>query len=284
MKLLRYGAPGREKPGLLDSDGNVRDLSKVIVQLDDAMLAPRNLARLSRIKPESLPIVKSKPRFGVPYAGITKFVAVGLNYSDHAAESNMPIPKEPILFMKATTCLTGPNDDIIQPKGSTKLDWEVELGIVIGTKAQYVSESKALDYVAGYCVVNDVSERDFQLERGSQWDRGKGCDTFGPVGPYLVTTDEITDPQTLDMWLDVNGEKRQRGSTKTMIFGAANLVSYISQFMTLLPGDIITTGTPPGVGLGMKPAPVYLKPGDVITLGIEGLGEQRQRVVAWPGK
>ena len=283
MKLLRYGPQGREKPGLADKDGNVRDLSKVITQIDDAMLAPRNLARLARVKPETLPIVRGNPRLAVPYAGISKFVAVGLNYSDHAAESNMAIPKEPILFMKATTCLTGPNDDVIQPRGSTKLDWEVELGIVIGTKAQYVPESRALDYVAGYCVVNDVSERDFQLERGSQWDRGKGCDTFGPVGPWLVTTDEVADPQALDMWLDVNGEKRQRGNTRTMIFGCANLVSYISQFMTLLPGDIITTGTPPGVGLGMKP-PQYLKAGDVVTLGIQGLGEQRQKVVAYSGK
>jgi 2,4-diketo-3-deoxy-L-fuconate hydrolase len=284
MKLLRYGPSGREKPGLLDPQGNIRDLSKVVVQIDDQMLSPRNLARLARIKPETLPIVRSQPRLGVPYAGISKFVAVGLNYSDHAAESNMPIPKEPILFMKATTCLMGPNDDILQPQGSTKLDWEVELGIVIGTKAQYVPEAKALDYVAGYVVVNDVSERDFQLERGSQWDRGKGCDTFGPVGPYLVTTDEITDPQSLGMWLEVNGQKRQRGNTKTMVFGCAYLVSYISRFMTLLPGDIITTGTPPGVGLGMKPAPIYLKPGDVVTLGIDGLGDQKQRVVAWPGK
>ena len=283
MKLLRYGAPGREKPGLADKDGNIRDLSKVITQIDDAMLAPRNLARLARVKPETLPIVRGSPRLGVPYAGISKFVAVGLNYSDHAAESNMPIPSEPILFMKATTCLCGPNDDIVQPKNSTKLDWEVELGIVIGTKAQYVPESKALDYVAGYVVCNDVSERNFQLERGSQWDRGKGCDTFGPVGPWLVTTDEITDPQTLDMWLDVNGEKRQRGNTRTMVFGCANLVSYVSHFMTLLPGDIITTGTPPGVGLGMKP-PQYLKPGDVITLGIDGLGEQRQKVVPFKGR
>ena len=283
MRLLRYGAPGREKPGLADKDGNIRDLSKVITQIDDAMLAPRNLARLARVKPESLPVVRGNPRLGVPFAGISKFVAVGLNYSDHAAESNMPIPKEPILFMKATTCLTGPNDDVIQPKNSTKLDWEVELGIVIGTKAQYVPESKALDYVAGYTVVNDLSERDFQLERGSQWDRGKGCDTFGPVGPWLVTTDEITDPQTLDLWLDVNGGKRQRGNTRTMVFGCANLVSYVSHFMTLLPGDIITTGTPPGVGLGMKP-PQYLKPGDVVTLGIQGLGEQRQRVIAYGGK
>jgi 2-keto-4-pentenoate hydratase/2-oxohepta-3-ene-1,7-dioic acid hydratase in catechol pathway len=281
MKLLRYGPQGREKPGLADKDGNIRDLSKVITQIDDAMLAPRNLARLARVKPETLPIVRGNPRLGVPYAGISKFVAVGLNYRDHAEESGMPIPSEPILFMKATTCLTGPNDDVIQPKNSTKLDWEVELGIVIGTKAQYVSESKALDHVAGYTVVNDISERQFQLERGSQWDRGKGCDTFGPVGPWLVTTDEITDPQVLDMWLDVNGEKRQRGNTRTMVFGCAFLVSYISQFMTLLPGDIITTGTPPGVGLGMKPQPKYLNVGDVMTLGIQGLGQQRQKVVAY---
>jgi 2,4-didehydro-3-deoxy-L-rhamnonate hydrolase len=284
MKLLRYGAPGKEKPGMADSQGNVRDLSKVVAQIDDAMLAPRNLARLARVKPETLPIVRGNPRLGVPYAGISKFVAVGLNYSDHAAEAGQPIPAEPILFMKATTCLAGPNDDIVQPKGSTKLDWEVELGIVIGTKAQYVSEAAALDYVAGYCAVNDVSERNFQLERGSQWDRGKGCDTFGPVGPWLVTTDEIADPQSLDMWLDVNGEKRQRGNTRTMVFNCAFLVSYISRFMTLLPGDIITTGTPPGVGLGMKPQPVYLKPGDVVTLGITGLGQQRQRVVAYGAK
>ena len=283
MRLLRYGAPGREKPGLADADGNVRDLSKIITQIDDAMLAPRNLARLARVKPETLPIVRGNPRLGVPYAGISKFVAVGLNYSDHAAESGMPIPKEPILFMKATTSLCGPNDDTVVPKNSTKLDYEVELGIVIGTKAQYVPEEKALDYVAGYTVVNDVSERDFQLERGSQWDRGKGCDTFGPVGPWLVTTDEITDPQSLDMWLDVNGERRQTGNTRTMIFGCAHLVSYVSQFMTLLPGDIITTGTPPGVALGMKP-PKYLNAGDVVTLGIQGLGQQRQKIVAYPGK
>ena len=283
MKLLRYGPSGREKPGMLDAAGNIRDLSSAIIQIDDRTLAPGELAKLRKIKPESLPLVKGNPRLGVPYAGVSKFVAVGLNYSDHAAESNMPIPAEPILFMKTTTSLCGPNDDVIQPRGSTKLDWEVELGIVIGTKAQYVTEDRALNYVAGYCVVNDISERNFQLERGSQWDRGKGCDTFGPVGPYLVTTDEITNPQTLGMWLDVNGEKRQRGSTRTMVFGCAHLVSYISQFMTLLPGDIITTGTPPGVGLGMKP-PVYLKPGDVMTLGIEGLGEQRQRVIAYASK
>jgi len=278
MRLLRYGPPGREKPGLADKDGNIRDLSKVIAQIDDTLLAPRNLARLARVKPETLPIVRGNPRLGVPYAGISKFVAIGLNYSDHAAESGMPIPSEPIIFMKTTTSLCGPNDDIVQPKNSTKLDWEVELGVVIGTKAQYVPESKALDYIAGYCVVNDVSERNFQLERGSQWDRGKGCETFGPVGPWLVTKDEIANVQKLDMWLDVNGQKRQRGNTKTMIFGVAHIVWYCSQFFVLEPGDIITTGTPPGVALGMKP-PVWLKPGDVVTLGIQGLGEQRQKVV-----
>jgi len=283
MKLLRYGAPGREKPGLADKDGNIRDLSKVITQVDDAMLSPRNLARLARVKPETLPIVRGSPRLGVPYAGISKFVAIGLNFRDHAEESGLAIPAEPVVFMKATTCLCGPNDDTIMPKNSQKLDYEVELGVVIGTKAQHVPESKALDYVAGYAVVNDVSERYFQMGPGGQWDRGKGCDTFGPVGPYLVTTDEVADPQALDMWLDVNGEKRQRGNTRTMVFGCANLVSYVSHFMTLLPGDIITTGTPPGVGLGMKP-PQYLKPGDVITLGIDGLGEQRQKVVAYSGK
>ena len=283
MRLLRYGAPGREKPGLADKDGNIRDLSKVLTQIDDAMLAPRNLARLARVKPETLPVVRGNPRLGVPYAGISKMVAVGLNYRDHAEETGMPIPAEPILFMKATTCLCGPNDDVVRPRDSTKLDYEVELGIVIGTRAQYVTEASALDYVAGYCVVNDVSERNFQLERGSQWDRGKGCDTFGPVGPWLVTTDEITDPQSLDLWLDVNGERRQRGNTRTMVFGCAALVAYVSRFMTLLPGDIITTGTPPGVALGMKP-PIWLKPGDVMTLGIHGLGEQRQRVVAAPAK
>jgi 2-keto-4-pentenoate hydratase/2-oxohepta-3-ene-1,7-dioic acid hydratase in catechol pathway len=277
---LRYGPAGREKPGLADKDGNIRDLSKVVAQIDDALLAPRNLARLARVKPETLPVVRGNPRLGVPYAGISKFIAVGLNYSDHAAESGMPVPSEPVLFMKATTCLTGPNDDVIQPKNSTKLDWEVELGVVIGTKAQYVSEAKAIDYVAGYCVVNDISERNFQLERGSQWDRGKGCDTFGPIGPYLVSTDEVPDPQSLALWLNVNGEARQRGNTRSMVFGVAALVSYVSRFMTLMPGDIITTGTPPGVGMGMKP-PQYLKAGDVVTLGIDGLGEQRQQVIAF---
>ena len=281
MKLLRYGAPGREKPGLADRNGNIRDLSKVITQIDVAMLAPRNLARLARVKPETLPIVRGNPRLGVPFAGVSKFVAIGLNFRDHAEEAGLAIPAEPIVFMKATTSLCGPNDDTIMPRNSQKLDYEVELGIVMGTKAQYVSEANALDHVAGYCVVNDVSERFFQMGPGGQWDRGKGCDTFGPVGPYLVTTDEITDPQVLDMWLDVNGEKRQRGNTRTMIFGCAKLVSYVSHFMTLLPGDIITTGTPPGVGLGMKP-PTYLKVGDTVTLGIQGLGEQRQKILAPP--
>jgi 2,4-didehydro-3-deoxy-L-rhamnonate hydrolase len=278
MKLLRHGPKGREKPGMVDAEGNIRDLSKVVTQVDDAMLAPRQLARLARIRPESLPIVRGRPPLGVPYAGISKFVAVGLNYSDHAAEAGLAIPSEPVLFMKATTCLSGPNEDIVRPRGSTKLDYEVELGIVIGTLARYVPESRALDHVAGYCVVNDVSERHFQMGPGGQWDRGKGCDTFGPVGPWLVTTDEVPDPQSLELWLDVNGERRQSGNTRTMIFGCAQLVSYVSRFMTLLPGDIITTGTPPGVAMGMKP-PRWLIPGDTVTLGIEGLGTQTQRVV-----
>ena len=282
MKLCRYGKSGYEKPGVIDAEGRVRDLSKVIGNIGPHELSPRGLKMLSKVKPESLAVVNGNPRLGVPYVGIGKFVAIGLNYSDHAKEANMPIPSEPVVFMKATTCINGPYDDIIQPRGSTKLDWEVELGIVIGSKAQYVSQDKALDYVAGYCVVNDISERAFQLQ-SSQWDKGKGCDTFGPIGPWLVTTDEITDPQMLDMWLDVNGKRMQTGNTRTMIFGAAHLVSYVSQYMTLLPGDIITTGTPPGVGMGMKPMPVFLKPGDVMTLGIKGLGEQRQTVVASSG-
>ena len=284
MKLCRYGKTGLEKPGLIDAEGRLRDLSKVIDHIDQDMIGPRGLKMLAKIKPETLTVVPGNPRLGVPYTGIGKFVAIGLNFSDHARESNLPIPSEPVVFMKATTCINGPSDDVIQPKGSTKLDWEVELGVVIGTKAQYVSEEKALEHVAGYCLVNDVSERDFQVGRpGGQWDKGKGCDTFGPIGPWLVTTDEITDSQTLDMWLDVNGKRMQTGNTRTMIFNVAHLVSHVSQFMTLMPGDIITTGTPPGVGMGIKPSPVFLKPGDVITLGIQGLGEQRQKVVAWPG-
>jgi 2,4-diketo-3-deoxy-L-fuconate hydrolase len=277
MKLLRYGKNGYEKPGMLDHLDQIRDLSGVIDNLDAQTISPAGLKKLRAIKPESLPLVKGKPRLGVPYTGISKFVAVGLNYSDHAAEAGMPVPAEPILFMKTTTSITGPNDPVVLPKDAQKGDWEVELGIVIGTTARYVPEDRALEYVAGYCVVNDVSERNFQLERGTQWDRGKGCDTFGPIGPYLVTTDEIPNPQALDMWLDLNGQRMQTGNTRTMIFGAAHLVSYISRFMTLLPGDIIATGTPPGVGLGKKP-PVFLKHGDVMTLGLNGLGEQRQDV------
>jgi 2,4-didehydro-3-deoxy-L-rhamnonate hydrolase len=279
MKLCRYGKDGFEKPGIIDAAGKLRDLSKIIDNLDAAQLSPRGLANIARIKPESLPVVTGNPRYGVPYSGISKYVAIGLNYSDHAIEANMAIPSEPIIFMKSTTCICGPNDDTVQPRGSTKLDWEVELAIVIGTKAQYVPEDKALDYVAGYCLANDVSERAFQLQ-SSQWDKGKGCDTFGPIGPWLVTTDEIADPQNLDMWLDVNGARMQSGNTRTMIFSAKKIVSYCSNFMTLLPGDIICTGTPPGVGMGKKPNPVYLKPGDVVTLGIAGLGQQTQKVVA----
>ena len=282
MKLCRYGKNGFEKPGMIDAQGNIRDLSAVVEQIDQATISPAGLAKLRKIKAETLPLVKGEPRLGVPYVGISKFVAIGLNYADHAREANMPIPPEPVVFMKATTSITGPNDKVIAPRNSTKLDWEVELGVVIGKKAQYVPEDKALDYVAGYCVVNDVSERAFQMQ-SSQWDKGKGCDTFGPIGPWLVTTDEIRDPQNLDMWLDVNGRRMQKGNTRTMIFGVAKLVSYCSQYMTLLPGDIITTGTPPGVGLGMKPDPVFLQPGDVMNLGIQGLGEQRQDVVAHPG-
>jgi len=277
MKLLRYGPAGFEKPGLLDSTGAIRDLSGVVEHVTSEHLSDAGLAKLAKVKVESLPKVSGKPRLGVPYLGISKFIAIGLNYADHAAESGVPVPSEPILFSKATTCINGPNDDIVIPRNSTKTDWEVELGVVIGTTARYVEQKRALEHVAGYCVINDVSERNVQLERGSQWDRGKGCDTFGPIGPYLVTRDEVPDPQLLDMWLDLNGQPMQRGNTRTMIFGVAHLVSYVSQFMTLLPGDIITTGTPPGVGMGRKP-PQYMKPGDTVTLGIAGLGEQRQRV------
>jgi 2-keto-4-pentenoate hydratase/2-oxohepta-3-ene-1,7-dioic acid hydratase in catechol pathway len=283
MKLCRYGKNGYEKPGMIDSQGMLRDLSAVLPNIDQETISPKGLAKLRKIRPESLPLIKTEPRFGVPYTGISKFVAIGLNYSDHAAEAGLPVPSEPVVFMKATTSISGPNDDIVQPRGSTKLDWEVELGVVIGTKAQYVPEERALDYVAGYCIVNDVSERAFQLVT-SQWDKGKGCDTFGPIGPWLVTTDEIPNPQTLEMWLDVNTERMQSGNTRTMIFSVARIVSHLSQYMTLMPGDIITTGTPPGVGMGKKPEPVWLKPGDVVTLGIQGLGEQRQRVVAYGGK
>jgi 2,4-diketo-3-deoxy-L-fuconate hydrolase len=281
MKLLRYGPAGREKPGLLDADGKIRDLSGQIADVDGQALTSETLGRLAKLDPATLPVVDGSPRLGCPVGSVSKFVAVGLNYADHAAEANMPLPSEPIIFFKATSCIVGPNDDVILPPGSTKGDWEIELGIVIGRTARYVEEREALDYIAGYCLVNDVSEREYQLERGGTWDKGKGFDTFGPVGPVLVTADELGSPQSLEMWLDVNDQRMQTGNTKTMIFGVATLVSYISRIMTLFPGDIITTGTPPGVGMGKKPAPIYLKPGDVMTLGIEGLGTQRQHVRAW---
>jgi 2,4-diketo-3-deoxy-L-fuconate hydrolase len=279
MKLCRYGKPGYEKPGMIDDEGKLRDLSKIVDNLGPNEISPRGLKMLTRLKPESLPLVNGAQRYGVPYVGIGKFVAIGLNYSDHAKEAGLPIPQEPIVFMKATTCISGPSDDVIQPKNSTKLDWEVELGVVIGTTARYVDEEAALNHVAGYCIVNDVSERSFQMAT-SQWDKGKGFDTAGPIGPWLVTTDEIIDPQTLDMALEVNGKRTQSGNTRTMVFNVAKLISHVSQYMTLLPGDVIATGTPPGVGLGMKP-PLFLKPGDVMRLTIAGLGEQKQRVVAY---
>jgi 2-keto-4-pentenoate hydratase/2-oxohepta-3-ene-1,7-dioic acid hydratase in catechol pathway len=280
MKLVRYGNPGREKPGLVDDDGKLRDLSSVVPDIGPEQLGQVGLTRIRKANPAKLPLVRGNPRFGCPVSHVPKFIAIGLNYSDHAAESNMPIPAEPIVFMKATSCIQGPNDPVMMPRGSVKTDWEVELGIVIGTRASYVPMNKALAHVAGYTVVNDVSEREYQLERGSQWDKGKGCDTFGPIGPWLVTSDEIPNVQKLAMWLDVNGQRMQTGNTRTMIFNCAKIVSYCSHFMTLEPGDVITTGTPPGVGLGMKP-PKYLKKGDVMTLGIEGLGEQRQLVVPY---
>ena len=279
MKLVRYGNPGKEKPGLIDSSGQLRDLSAVVGDIGPAQLGDAALAKLAKLKTDKLPLVKGKPRFGCPVSGTRKFIAIGLNYADHAAESGMPIPKEPVVFTKAISCIQGPNDPVMLPKNSVKGDWEVELGVVIGTRARYVSQKDALNYVAGYCVINDVSERAWQLEHGLTWDKGKGFDTFGPIGPWLVTRDEVPNPGKLAMWLDVNGKRMQTGSTKTMIFNVAKLVSYVSQLNTLEPGDIITTGTPPGVGMGMKPQPVFLKKGDVMTLGIEGLGEQRQEVV-----
>lgn len=284
MKLVRYGPAGKEKPGLIDADGKLRDLSRKVKDIDGAALAPAVLATLAKLDPKKLPLVKGKPRLGSCVAKPSQFVAIGLNYVDHAKETGSPIPEHPIVFFKSPGCMVGPNDNVMVPRNSTQLDWEVELGIVIGRKASYVDRKDALKHVAGYCLVNDVSERDFQLKKGaSQWSKGKGCDTFGPTGPWLVTKDEVKDVQNLDMWLDVNGEKRQRGNTKTMIFGVAELVADVSQYMTLLPGDVITTGTPPGVGMGMKPQ-VWLKPGDVVTLGIQGLGEQKQKVVAFKGR
>ena len=279
MKLLRYGAPGAEKPGLLDAEGRIRDLSGVIADLSGAALDPAALAGLSASDLGALPVVEGNPRLGPCVAGTGKFICIGLNYSDHAAETGATVPSEPIIFMKATSAICGPNDDLIIPRGSQKTDWEVELGVVIGKTAKYVSEDEALDYVAGYCTVHDVSERAFQIEHQGQWTKGKSADTFGPTGPWLVTKDEVADPQDLPMWLKVNGETMQNGSSKTMVYGVAFLVSYLSRFMSLRPGDIISTGTPPGVGMGMKPQR-FLKPGDVVELGIDGLGSQKQTCVA----
>jgi 2-keto-4-pentenoate hydratase/2-oxohepta-3-ene-1,7-dioic acid hydratase in catechol pathway len=281
MKLMRYGAKGAEKPGLIDANGAVRDLSGVLPDITGATLGKDSLATLAAIDIGSLPVVANPGRIAPPWKGVGKFLCVGLNYADHAAESGMAVPAEPVLFMKATSAVIGANDAVVMPQDSKKSDWEVELGVVIGTTARYVSEADALSHVAGYCVVNDLSEREYQLERGGQWDKGKGCDTFGPIGPWLVTSDEVADPQNLGLWLEVNGKRVQDGNTRTMVFGVANLVSYISRFMTLYPGDIISTGTPPGVGMGQKPSAVYLKPGDTMCLGISGLGEQRQTVHAW---
>jgi 2,4-diketo-3-deoxy-L-fuconate hydrolase len=284
MKLLRYGRAGSERPGVLDEMGQIRDLGGVIGDLTAGHLSRSQLAEIRGTAIDRLPVVSGNPRLGTPYTGIGKFVAVGLNYSDHAAESGLPVPSEPVIFSKATSCIVGPNDDIMLPKGSVKTDWEVELGVIIGTTARYIPEDRALDYVAGYCVVHDVSEREYQIERGGTWDKGKGCDTFGPVGPYLVTCDEVGDPQSLELWLDVNGKRMQSGNTRTMIFPVSLLVSYISRFMTLHPGDLITTGTPPGVGMGRKPSPVYLQAGDAVELGISQLGTQRQKVIPYsPG-
>jgi 2-keto-4-pentenoate hydratase/2-oxohepta-3-ene-1,7-dioic acid hydratase in catechol pathway len=275
MKLLRYGAPGAERPALVDANGTIRDISAHVSDLSGAALTPENLAKLAALDTASLPEVSADERLGACVAGTGKFICIGLNYSDHAAETGATVPPEPVIFMKATSAIVGPNDDVLIPRGSEKTDWEVELGVVVGKTAKYVSEADAMDYVAGYCVSHDVSERAFQTERSGQWTKGKSCDTFGPIGPWLVTTDEIADPQNLKMWLTVNGETMQNGSTQTMVYGVAFLVSYLSQFMSLHPGDVISTGTPPGVGLGLKP-PRFLKAGDVVELGIEGLGTQKQ--------
>ena len=279
MKLLRYGPKGREKPGILDKDGKIRDLSAHVPDIAGSVLQPDSLKKLAALNPAELPLASGDLRIGPCVGKIGKFVCIGLNYADHAAESGAPIPKEPIIFMKATSAVVGPYDEVEIPKGSQKTDWEVELGVVIGRNAKYIPENAAMDYVAGYCVINDVSEREYQIERGGQWDKGKGCDTFGPTGPWLVTKDEVPDPQNLAMWLEVDGHRYQNGSTKTMIFNVPKLVSYLSHFMSLQPGDVISTGTPPGVGMGCKPTPIYLKPGQTMRLGIAGLGEQRQKTV-----
>jgi 2-keto-4-pentenoate hydratase/2-oxohepta-3-ene-1,7-dioic acid hydratase in catechol pathway len=281
MRLVRYGRPGKEKPGLFDDEGRLRDLSGVIADIDAALLNDRALRKLAKVDTKTLPLVRGNPRLGVPVKGVGKFIGIGMNYADHAAETGAAVPTEPVFFTKAISSLNGPDDPIQLPKGSKKTDWEVELGVVIGTRAQYVSEEDALTFVAGYCVVNDVSERAYQFEMGSQWDKGKGCDTFGPVGPFLVTRDEVYDVQDLDLYLELNGKRMQTGNTSSMIFTVAQIVSYVSRFMTLEPGDIITTGTPPGVGLGRTPQR-FLKKGDKLRLGIAGLGEQQTEVVAFP--
>jgi ureidoglycolate lyase len=279
MKLLRVGAQGAEKPAILAPDGTMRDLSAHVHDIDGQTLAPASLAKLAAIDPATLPKIEGSPRIGPCVVRPLNFVCIGLNYADHAAETGAPIPKEPIVFLKSLGAFSGPNDDVRIPRGSKKTDWEVELGIVIGTKAAYVPDNQAMDHVAGYCVVNDVSEREFQAERGGTWDKGKGCDTFGPTGPWMVTKDEVPDPQNLALWCEVDGKRMQDGNTRTMIFNVRHLVSYVSHFITLHPGDIIATGTPPGVGLGIKPEPIFLKPGQVMRLGVEGLGEQQQHVV-----
>ncbi len=279
MKLLRYGPKGREKPGILDKDGKIRDLSAHVPDIAGSVLQPDSLKKLAALDPSQLPLASGELRIGPCVGKIGKFVCIGLNYADHAAETGAPIPKEPIIFMKATSAVIGPNDEVEIPRGSVKTDWEVELGVIIGRNAKYIPENAAMDYVAGYCVVNDVSEREYQIERGGQWDKGKGCDTFGPTGPWLVTKDEVPDPQNLAMWLEVDGKRYQNGSTRTMIFNVPKLVSYLSHFMSLQPGDVISTGTPPGVGMGQKPNPIYLKAGQTMRLGIEGLGEQLQKLV-----
>ncbi len=281
MKLLRVGAKGAEKPAILHTDGTYRDLSSVVPDIAGAALSPEGLDRIRAVDASTLPVLDGNSRIGPCVGNVGKFMCIGLNYADHAAESNLPVPSEPVLFMKATSAIIGPNDDVILPKNTLKPDWEVELGVIIGKEAKYIEEKDALDYVAGYCVVNDLSERHFQTERGGQWTKGKSADTFGPIGPWLVTKDEVADVQNLKMWLEVDGHRYQNGSTSTMVFGVAHIVAYLSQFMSLQPGDVITTGTPPGVGMGIKPEPVWLKPGQVMQLGIEGLGEQRQTTRAW---
>lgn len=280
MKLLRFGPQGQEKPGLLDATGTLRDLSGIVDDIAGNVLSDASLARLREVDPATLPAVSGQPRIGPCVGRVGKFICIGLNYADHAAESGLPVPSEPVVFNKWTSAICGPNDDIEIPRGSVKTDWEVELGVVIGKPAKYIDEANALDYVAGYCIVNDVSEREWQIERGGQWDKGKGFDTFGPLGPWLVTRDEVPDPQALDLWLEVDGHRYQNGNTRTMVFGVAQLVAYLSRCISLQPGDVISTGTPPGVGLGIKPNPVYLKPGQTMRLGIAGLGEQLQRTVS----